>query len=478
MFAHEMLHILGVSAGGIGYNSNYTTIDTVMSYNYMSQSDEKIRVYEYDEDGKMTGNVSYAKNETLGIYDMLVLHSIYGANYNYNSDNTTYKYTPDTLKNFHTIWDGGGVDTIDVSEFILGVELNLNEGTRSNLMIKDKSWSGMEYDGTKALGIAYGANIENAIGGKGNDKIYGNELNNLIYGGAGDDIIYGGAGNDTLYGDEGNDILYGDDGNDVLYGGAGVNILYGGDGSDRLYSLSGEHNTLYGGNGLDYYHVHYNSDYTIIEEVSGGSNDWFLPFGEMYTDITLFMPENVEYADSSGLFSLNGSRATIVGNDLDNSINGRIYTDDILAGGKGNDMLQGYNGSDTYLFNRGDGHDTIVEYSNIGLGAMDTDRLLFGDDIAHNQLWFNREAGPWGQDNLVITLLGSTDKITVRNWFENGKDAQQCKLEEITTKDGVTFSIDQVEDLVNIMATKTLPASSYTSIIDDYLSSYNSALIA
>jgi serralysin len=39
------------------------------------------------------------------------------------------------------------------------------------------------------IGIAYGAVIENAIGGSGNDRINGNEANNRLTGGAGSDTF-------------------------------------------------------------------------------------------------------------------------------------------------------------------------------------------------------------------------------------------------------------------------------------------------
>ena len=51
-------------------------------------------------------------------------------------------------------------------------------------------------------------NIENAKGGSGNDKIFGNNLNNYISGGPGNDRIEGWEGNDTLIGGSGSDTFY------------------------------------------------------------------------------------------------------------------------------------------------------------------------------------------------------------------------------------------------------------------------------
>src|SRR4051812_39202176 len=61
--------------------------------------------------------------------------------------------------------------------------------------------------------------IENAVGGAGHDKIYGNTANNTLT---------GNAGNDTLTGADGNDTLLGGDGADQLMGGAGADHLDGG----------------------------------------------------------------------------------------------------------------------------------------------------------------------------------------------------------------------------------------------------------
>ncbi|MDT8338592.1 MAG: Ig-like domain-containing protein [Sulfurimonas sp.] len=67
---------------------------------------------------------------------------------------------------------------------------------------------------------------------------------------------------------------------------------------------------------------------------------------------------------------------------------------DQLIGGIGDDYLAGGKGADTYLFNRGDGHDTIYEYSN---GGVDT--LLFGEGIVKEDLVFKNIGG-----NLIIGL--------------------------------------------------------------------------
>jgi serralysin len=56
------------------------------------------------------------------------------------------------------------------------------------------------------ISIAYGARIENAIGGSGDDLIIGNALDNVLKGGDGLDVIKLGAGNDTFVAEVGNAV--------------------------------------------------------------------------------------------------------------------------------------------------------------------------------------------------------------------------------------------------------------------------------
>jgi len=67
------------------------------------------------------------------------------------------------------------------------------------------------------------SDIENIIGGSGNDTITGGSGANTIAGGLGNDTIDGGAGADTIKGEAGDDTIDGGAGVDVSIGGAGQN---------------------------------------------------------------------------------------------------------------------------------------------------------------------------------------------------------------------------------------------------------------
>jgi Ca2+-binding RTX toxin-like protein len=111
--------------------------------------------------------------------------------------------------------------------------------------------------------------IENIIGGAGNDDLRGSASVNKIYGLGGNDLIYlhggadyaeGGSGNDTIYGEGGNDSLYGNSGadrldggsdNDRLDGGSGADQFFGQSGNDTFFAKDGEKDLLNGGSGTD-----------------------------------------------------------------------------------------------------------------------------------------------------------------------------------------------------------------------------------
>ena len=140
---------------------------------------------------------------------------------------------------------GGGNDTADYS------------ASTANLVI---TLDNVANDGVAGENDNVRDDVENVIGGSGNDKITGSSANNILRGGKGNDSLYGGGGADALFGNDGNDLLdggAGDDyleggaGNDTLTGGSGHDKLYGQDGNDMIYAKDGQTDTLDGGTGTD-----------------------------------------------------------------------------------------------------------------------------------------------------------------------------------------------------------------------------------
>jgi hypothetical protein len=133
--------------------------------------------------------------DTPMVYDIAAIQYLYGANNSYQTGNNTYTFDP-SLPFYKAIWDAGGIDSIDISNFSTDCTIDLRSGSYSSLHYLNKGTMKVLYDGSNNLGIAFGVTIENATGGSGNDTITGNSASNTLSGGKGNDTIDGGDGAD------------------------------------------------------------------------------------------------------------------------------------------------------------------------------------------------------------------------------------------------------------------------------------------
>ena len=125
---------------------------------------------------------------------------------------------------------GGGIDTADYHEARIGIIVTLdnvaNDGVPAAPATATMPARPAENDNVKG-------DVENVVGGSGNDKITGNAAANRLIGGPGNDILNGLGGNDVLDGGPGADQLNGGDGNDLLLGKDNAkDSLNGGGGDD------------------------------------------------------------------------------------------------------------------------------------------------------------------------------------------------------------------------------------------------------
>ena len=170
------------------------------------------------------------------LYDIYAVQELYGSRMTARTGPDTYSWA-DHAEIMMTIWDGGGTDTIDASNQSFANIINLNDGSFSSIGIratdaqKRVDMPGFAtgaptptYDARDNVAIAYGAMIENAIGGSAADWLLGNRLGNSLSGGAGDDTLDGGLGNDTLSGGTGDDQFLLDSAGDVTQENAGEGI--------------------------------------------------------------------------------------------------------------------------------------------------------------------------------------------------------------------------------------------------------------
>jgi Ca2+-binding RTX toxin-like protein len=291
-------------------------------------------------------------------------------------------------------------------------------------------------------------------GTTGNDRLSGQAGNDQLQGGQGNDLLIGGWGDDTYLfakGD-GQDVINNEGGGvDKLRftGAIGFNDVASGltkSGDDLILKIAGTSDQV------TIQKFFQGGDYAMdsIEFESGGS----ISADQIFGAYGLTNPNPVSSPDYTNLPSekafgtvthaTNASETLIGSSDADLLDAGA--GNDVLQGNKGNDYLIGGQGNDTYKFAKGDGQDTINNFSNL---PNETDKLVLGDGITKSDLWFTRQ----GQ-NLVIDMAGSTDRITVDHWFDG--DANQ--LDEIHTGQSVLLK-DKVDALVSAMASFDNPAA-------------------
>lgn len=240
------------------------------------------------EDNPFTAAVDFgtgvnAQPGSYGAIDIAALQHIYGARA-HNTGNDIYRFSDDVDFNhgYTTIWDTGGVDTIEyVGESRTKIDLR---AATLKAEIGGGGWISTSETLTGGYTIANGVVIENATGGNAEDILIGNAAANVLSGRNGNDTLNGGTGADRLDGGAGSDTasysnakagvtaslanvaantgeakgdvyvsierLIGSSHADRLYGNTAANLLTGGAGDDLLNG-GGGNDTLYGGLGAD-----------------------------------------------------------------------------------------------------------------------------------------------------------------------------------------------------------------------------------
>ncbi|HEY0327011.1 MAG TPA: M10 family metallopeptidase C-terminal domain-containing protein, partial [Allosphingosinicella sp.] len=203
---HELLHAIGLDHPGpyngdtANYESQALFFQDSHQYTVMSYWDAANSGAQHVAAGKLQWN------STPLLYDVAALQSLYGANmttrtgdtvygFNNTSGQAAYDLARDPTSIF-TIWDAGGTDTLDLSGYLTPSRIDLGQGAFSDS-------AGM----TQNISIAFGAIIENAIGGSGNDSLTGNAARNRLEGNAGADVLQGDANSDWLVGGAGGDTF-------------------------------------------------------------------------------------------------------------------------------------------------------------------------------------------------------------------------------------------------------------------------------
>ena len=406
-YIHEIGHALG-----LGHQGDYNSFATYGRDATFTNDSWQVSVMSYfDQSVNTTVDASYGSLISTMMSDILAVQNLYGTpggssatagDTVWGANTTLPGYFGEFFGELSgernspvydggavafTIYDQGGIDTIDLSPSITDDRIDLRAERFSDV-------GGQ----TGSVGIARGTVLENLIAGSGNDAVTGNNAGNRIEGRGGNDTVEGGIGRDRLFGGDGNDELsgnnafdrlFGEDGDDILSGGNGRDTVNGGDGNDLLRDNGqrgdlgrdvfigangndtvqggGSADTIFGGKGTDTLFGRHGND-----EVYGG-NGADRMFGNLGAD-TLFGgngQDTVNGGNGHDLLRDNGQRSdrgrdTFFGQNGNDTVQGGGASDTIY-GGKGQDVLFGRHGGDD--MHGGGGFDEIS--GNLGADTLD-----------------------------------------------------------------------------------------------------------
>ena len=303
-----------------------------------------------------------------------------------------------------------------------------------------------------------------------------------------DAAIAAGGGDDFIYALHANDLIDGGEGNDQLYGGAGHDTYV-------FRASFGHDNIVEEWNTAQSHDIAVFTDYASsdVASVQSRNGDLVLSFkqGDALS-ITRFVSDfyrarkidrlrfadgiDWDFKDLYPLATVNqaslgddllGSRTPSssqsitldgqAGNDLllGSSNNDQLFGnighdalfggmgDDLLSGGLGSDWLDGGPGRDRYLYQHGDGLDTIAAEDANGIEDRDTIEMESG--IRPSDVLVRRDGG---SSDLVLTIRSASNKIRIKNFLLGDTPFQDRNpIEAVEFADGTRWDIWQLTQL-------------------------------
>jgi len=260
--------------------------------------------------------------------------------------------------------------------------------------------------------------------------------------------VYGGGGNDTLS-DQSSPVFNAAELRYVFAPGSGNDVIpgIGRTGSLMLYGFDPDQMTIArSGNGLGDITLSFAGTSDSIK-INGQqrSNGASVIYNFVFSGTTLYASQIremwLDQVSTSGNDTITAFDGPGGGYDS-GIIPGRQYTpnpgNDRLEGGLGDDVMIGGSGDDIYVINPGDGVDIVRDLSLFNAGAAaGNDKILFGAQSAGAV--FSRSTVD--ANDLVISFIGSLDKVTVDEFYGQGA------IEQFEFADGVIFSRSDVEQL-------------------------------
>jgi Ca2+-binding RTX toxin-like protein len=279
--------------------------------------------------------------------------------------------------------DGGtGSDTCDYSGRTGSVSVSLDAADNDGEAGEGDNCGGVvnfNPPGSEEGDPVSAQDVENVLGGSGNDVLVGSDDANVLTGNAGNDTISGLGGTDTLSGGDGDDSINGGGGNDAIDGGAGTDSV--------------DYSTATGGVVVNLAAGTSSGDGT--DTLTGNEN----ASGSSFQD-------SIRGDSGNNILNGRGGNDAIQGLDGDDTINGGAGNDEV-GGGGGNDNANGGNGSDAI---RGGGGDDRLQ------GGPGRDTLMGGngDDVLSGGAGADDHRGGPGNDRCIPGSPGLARGDTAR----------------------------------------------------------------
>lgn len=267
--------------------------------------------------------------------------------------------------------------------------------------------------------------------------------------------LYGSWGNDTILGRAGDDTIEGGYGDDTLKGGAGddtyvYNLWDGNDTIDDT-STASDPNTLLFGSGITPDDISLSHDQELGQLLLNITTTGETIRINHFLASDPYGPHAVEYFKFDDGTVMTWSQMIdkgfdIIGSEWDDTLQGtattdRIYGlegDDTINGSRGNDYLAGGDGDDRYLYNIGDGTDTIDDLSD----SSEMNQLNFGEGIVLSDI---TQRLTYRDNTLIIRVGDGGDEIHLTNFNPDAADTGTRAIQNFTFSDGTVISY---EDLV------------------------------
>ena len=327
---HEIGHTLGLKHP---HDDGGTGRPTYSQLGFSTLGSDWASIMSYSDD--YAWNLKQWDPATPMILDVIALQYIYGKNMATNAGDSTHKLSQTNF--YSTIWDSSGSDTISVAGSIVGWTITLPNIQISPLVDTKvgEAFPSLELAlaSPKTLYWLTG-DIENVIGGSGNDKVSGSDGANSLSGGSGNDTLYGGGGNDTFDWDTGTRT--------------GSDIFYGGTGNDT-YVLDSQQDT-------------------VIEYSSEGVDTVWVPFS--------YSVANLPYVETVRGFGV--VNIWLIGNAGANTISGSTGSD-IIDGGASTDTALYYGNRTNYTISKVSAGWTVSSTAEGVDTLTNIERLKFAD---------------------------------------------------------------------------------------------------